>query len=273
MKNIITFPNMGLKFTISPVAFSIGNKSVYWYALIILAGFLLGILIASIKCEKRGLTKDNVIDIAIWGIIAGIIGARIYYVIFSYDEFKGDFLSVFRIWEGGLAIYGGIIGAVISTAIYCKIKKLNILNAFDVCCVGLLLGQAVGRWGNFVNCEVYGRHTYSLFCMSINGGTPVHPLFLYESAWSLLGVILLCIFRDKKKRNGQVFCGYVFWYALGRMFLEGMRDKSYVLYIADGLPGVSQILSFCLVILSVAAFIFLSLRKQPTAQIKAEEHK
>ncbi len=265
MTNVISFPKLGILLNVSPVAFSIGSKDIYWYALIILIGFLLGILLVSLGCEKRGLSKDNVLDIALFGIVAGIIGARIYYVLFSLDEFKNDLWGVFRIWEGGLAIYGGIISAVISTLIYCKVKKLNALNTFDVCCVGLLLGQAVGRWGNFVNCEVFGRPTEFILGMSINSELPVHPLFLYESLWSLAGVILLCIFRNKKTRNGQVFCGYLFWYSLGRLFLEGMRDTKYILYIIPNVLGISQLVAALLIAASVIGFIYLTKRKNPTA--------
>lgn len=258
MINNISFPKLGINFNISPVAFSIGEKSIYWYAIIILAGFVLGILLVSADSEKRGISKDSVLDIALYGIVAGIIGARIYYVIFSFDEFRNNLSDIFKIWEGGLAIYGGIAGAVISSFIYCKIKKINVLKAFDVCCVGLLLGQAIGRWGNFVNCEVYGRATDFILGMSINGNPPVHPLFLYESALSLVGVILLCIFRNKKNTDGQVFFGYVFWYSVCRIILEGMRTKQYILYIIPEVLGISQLVSGILIILSVLGFIYVT---------------
>ena len=156
--NTIAFPKLGLNMKINPVAFHIGGKEIYWYALIILTGFILGALFVLKTCRKRGVNPDNVYDIAMFGLIAGIIGARLYYVLFSLDEFD-SFWDVFKIWNGGLAIYGGIIGAFISTAIYCKIKNLNVLNVFDVCCPGLLIGQLIGRWGNFVNAEVFGRET------------------------------------------------------------------------------------------------------------------
>ncbi len=260
--NNISFPKLGLDFDISPVAFSLFGKDVYWYALIILTGFFLGILLVYRDAPKRGLSRDNVIDIALLGIVSGIICARIYYVIFSWDEFRDDIMGIFRIWEGGIAIYGAIIGAVISTAIYCKVKKLNILNTFDVCCVGLLLGQAIGRWGNFVNCEVYGGVTDSLFGMSINGGAPVVPLFLYESALNFLGVILLLVFRNKKTSNGQVFFGYLFWYSVCRLILEGMRDTRYILYLIPDVLGISQFVAGLLIILSIVGFIIVTKRKR-----------
>lgn len=257
MTNAISFPKLGISLNLSPIAFSIGEKGIYWYALIILFGFLMGILIVSLDSEKRGLARENVLDIALYGIVAGILCARIYYILFSLDEFKDDFWGVFRIWEGGLAIYGGIIGAVVSTLIYCKAKKLNVLNTFDVCCIGLLLGQSIGRWGNFVNCEVFGNPTDFILGMSINGATPVHPLFLYESLWSLLGVIILCILRNKKTRYGQIFCGYVLWYSVGRLVLEGMRDTKYILYVIPNILGISQLVSALLIITAVAGLIYL----------------
>lgn len=269
MINNISFPHFNISFNISQVAFSIGNKDIYWYALIILSGFFAGIIIAATNCKKRGLSKDNILDIAIYGLLSGIVCARIYYVSFALDEFT-DFWSIFKIWEGGLAIYGGIIGAVISTTLYCHIKKLNILNAFDVCCVGLLLGQSIGRWGNFVNCEVFGKATDSIFGMSINGAAPVTPLFLYESVLSLIGVILLVILRDKKTRNGQVFCGYIFWYSSCRIILEGMRDPKYILYMIPDVLGISQFVAGVLIILSVAGFIYITKSKKEYFMVKKE---
>lgn len=262
MTNNISFPKLGISFDVDPVAIQIGSKSIYWYALIILAGFLLGLLLASRGCEKRGIKKDHVWDIALIGIVAGIICARIYYVLFALDEFRDDPLDVFKIWEGGLAIYGGIIGAMASTAIYCKLRKINLPNALDVCCPGLLLGQCIGRWGNFINCEVYGRPTGFFLGMSINGAEPVQPLFLYESLWSLLGVILILLLRDKKTKNGQVFLFYLFWYSCGRLVLEGMRDPDYILYLIPGALGISQLVAAILILLSAAGFVYVTRSKR-----------
>lgn len=255
--NAISFPSLGLTFNINRVAFNIGQKPVYWYAIIILTGFLLGTLFVLKGCEKRGIKKDNIWDIALIGLVCGIVGARIYYVLFALDEFQSP-IEYFQIWNGGLAIYGGIIGAVISTLVYCKIKKISALNAFDVCCSGLFIGQAIGRIGNFVNAEVYGRETDFFLGMSINGNPPVHPLFLYESVWNIIGLLILIAFRDKKKADGQVFCFYIFWYSLGRLFLEGMRDSDYILYVIPNVLGISQLVALLLIIASVTAFVILS---------------
>ncbi len=260
MTNTISFPKLGLEFNIDRVAFHIFSKPVYWYALIILTGFALALIFVSLTCKKRGVNPDNVFDIAFYGLISGIICARIYYVVFDPDCLDGNILNIIRIWEGGLAIYGGIIGAIISTIIYCKAKKLSILKTFDVCCPGLLIGQAIGRFGNFVNAEVYGGETDSFIGMSINGNPPVHPLFLYESLWNIAGLIIILIFRDKKKTDGQVFFFYTLWYGIGRLILEGMRQSEYILYMIDGVLGISQFVSALCIIISIAALIYISKR-------------
>lgn len=255
--NSIDFPNLGLSFSINPVAFSIGAKNIYWYALIILAGFFTGLCFVYFTCEKRGVKKDTVWDIALFGLISGIIGARIYYVLFALDEFS-SWTEYFEIWNGGLAIYGGIIGALISSYIYCRIKKLNAPLVFDVCAPGLFIGQAIGRFGNFVNCEVYGGETASLWGMSINGASPVHPVFIYEAAWNTLGLILLLLFRRKKRPDGQAFCFYIFWYSLGRFFLEGMRDPHYILFLIPDIIGISQAVALAAMLASAAMFVVFS---------------
>ncbi len=260
--NVISFPKLNIILNINPIAFSIGAKEIYWYALIILTGFFLGASFVYFTAEKRGLKKDYVWDIALYGLLTGIICARIYYVIFALDEFT-SFWDIFKIWNGGLAIYGGIIGAIISTAIFCKCKKISFKNALDVCCPGLFIGQSIGRYGNFVNAEVYGQPTNLPWGMSINGGEAVHPLFLYESLWNVLGFIILVLFRDKKKADGQVFCFYIFWYSLGRLFLEGMRNTDYILYLIPDILGISQAVALLGIVAGISVFIFLN-RKQKT---------
>ena len=231
--NNIAFPKLGISLNISPVAFSIGSKPIYWYALIILSGFLLGLFFV----YKTAL-----------------------------DEFD-SIADMFKVWNGGLAIYGGIIGAIISTVIYCKVKKLNIAKVFDVCAPGLFIGQAIGRFGNFVNVEVYGGETNSLFGMSINGATPVHPLFLYESIWNVIGRVILLLIRDKKKNDGQVFCFYIFWYSFGRLFLEGMRNPNYILYVIPNVLGISQLVAILFMIAAVSAFVVLQVKAKKDNEI------
>ena len=167
---------------------------------------------------------------------------------------------MFKIWNGGLAIYGGITGAAISTFIYCHAVKINTAKVFDVCAPGLLIGQAIGRFGNFVNAEVYGRETQGLFGMSINRAAPVHPLFLYEAVWNIAGLIIIILFRDKKKTDGQVFCFYILWYAIGRLFLEGMRNSEYILYVIPNVLGISQLVSALLILASGSFLVYLQLK-------------
>lgn len=243
MINNIAFPKLGIEFDINRVAFSIGEKDIYWYALLIVTGFILAIAYVCIDCEKRGVKRDSVYDIAMFGLIAGIIGARVYYVIFNFESMRGSFLNIFAVWNGGLAIYGGIIGAVISTFIYCRKNKLKVMNVFDVCAPGLFIGQIVGRFGNFVNAEVYGKVTNLPWQMSINGSSGVHPLFLYEALWNLAGLIFLTVYRNKKKADGEIFFLYILWYASGRIWLEGMRQSEYILYLIPNVLGISQVVS------------------------------
>lgn len=251
--NIISFPKLGLTLNINPVAFSIGPKAIYWYALIILTGFFLGGGFVYFTAEKRGLKKDHVWDIALYGLVFGIICARLYYVLFDLDSIN-SFWDIFKTWNGGLAIYGGLIGAVASAAVYCKVKKINFANTLDVFCPGLFIGQAIGRFGNFVNAEVFGLETGLPWGMSINGAAPVHPLFLYESLWNILGFIVLVSLRDKKTANGQAFCFYIFWYSLGRLALEGMRNTNYILYLIPNVLGISQAVAAIGIIAGITGF-------------------
>ncbi len=252
--NTVSFPKAGVTFNIRPEAFYIGQKPVYWYAIIIITGFLLAFLFVFKDCQKRGLKREHLTDISLYCLIFGIIGARAYYVLFSLDEFDG-LLDMIKIWNGGLAIYGGIIAGFVTAFIYCKIHALSVLNTFDVCSGGLFIGQAVGRFGNFVNAEVYGRPTSLPWGMTINGHGPVHPLFLYESLWNLTGLLILVLFRNKKTADGQVFCFYLFWYSLGRLFLESLRDSEFVLYLIPGVLGISQAVAIAAMIFAAVLFI------------------
>lgn len=274
MQNVIAFPGLGLEFLVNRVAFTVFSKPIYWYAICILTGLLCGLIFVLLTSKKRGVDPDNVYDICFWGLISAVICARIYYCIFDWDA-VGGFWGIFKIWEGGIAIYGAIIGAVLSTAIYCKVKKLNWKNVFDVCCPGLFIGQIIGRWGNFFNAEVYGGETSSILRMSINGAPGVHPLFLYEGIWNLIGLILLISLRHRKKADGQVFCFYIFWYSLGRLILEGMRQSEYILYLIPNVLGISQVVAAIGIIIGAAGKVYLGLkaRKQEAAVETVEETK
>lgn len=257
MTHNISFPALGLEFTINRIAFHIFGKPIYWYALIILSGFLIALAFVYNTGKKRGVDPESIFDIAFYGLIFGIIGARIYYVIFDPDCLSDGFWNIIKIWEGGLAIYGGIIAAVIVAIVYCKIKKKPVLKTFDVFAPGLFIGQAIGRWGNFVNAEVFGRETNSFLRMCIDSASGVHPLFLYESVWNVIGLIILLLFRDKKRADGQVFLFYILWYGIGRFFLEGMRQPEYILYAVNGKIGISQIVAVICITVSIIGMFFL----------------
>lgn len=261
MTNIIGFPALNLTFTVNRVAFTVFGREIYWYAICILSGYLLGLLFVTRTCKKRGVNPDDIFDICFWGLIFAIISARIYYCIFDWKS-VGGFWGIFKIREGGIAIYGALIGAIATAYFFCKKRKLNTLNVFDVCSPGLLIGQIIGRWGNFFNVEVYGRETTSFLRMTINGDPGVHPLFLYEGIWNFAGLLLMLIFRDKKRADGQVFFFYIFWYSLGRLFLEGMRNSEYILYLVPGVLGISQVVAFLGIILGISGMIFLAKRSQ-----------
>lgn len=267
----VSFPNLGLSFCLNKVAFAIGSVSVRWYALIILTGVILGFLYAVHFAKREKLNTDYLYDVLLWGLPSAIIGARAYYVIFNYSLFQGDIGSMFRIWEGGIAIYGAVIGAVVSTYIYARVKKLSVLQLFDMGAFGLVVGQAIGRWGNFVNEEAYGSATRSLFAMSsesIKGellrsgaitnaefmaaNIGAHPTFLYESVWNLVGAVLLGVFHKYKKHHGQIFFLYLTWYGIGRFFIEGLRMDS----LYAGSFRISQIVGLVTAVLGVVMLVY-----------------
>ena len=245
MYGTISFPGLGLSFNPSRVAFSIGSKPIYWYGIIIAAGFLLAVYYAMRRARQFGLTQDNIIDMLICAVPLAIIGARVYYCLFSWNLYQDDPIRVFYIWEGGLAIYGGVIGAVIGLLIYTKVKKVKTSAMLDIGGLGLLIGQAIGRWGNFMNREAFGAQTDSFLRMGLtdaSGATIyVHPTFLYESVWNAVGFLILHFYSKHRKFDGQIFLMYLGWYGLGRMFIEGLRTDS--LYVGSSNLRVSQLLA------------------------------
>ncbi len=256
----VQFPGLGIHININPRAFSIGNLSVQWYGVIIAVGFLLAFLYVMASCKKFNMDDDKLLDAVIIGIIGGIIGARAYYVLFyTGDQYIKNPISALYIWEGGLGIYGGIIGGILCGALVAKLRKINVASVLDLAALGFLIGQTIGRWGNFVNQEAFGVETNLPWGMvsentaKIANG-PVHPCFLYESLWCLLGFILLHIFSRKFRRyDGQVFLVYLIWYGTGRFFIEGLRTDS---LITPFLPiRVSQLVAAVTVLTAVILLI------------------
>ena len=291
--NEIYFPKLGWRFHIDPTAFTIGNFSIQWYGIIITVGLILALVYCFPKMRRFGLDADRTIDAVIGGVIGGIIGARAYYVIFNWDEYKGRGLkAIVDTRQGGLAIYGGIIGAIAVGLLICKIRKVKFLPMLDITVLGFLIGQGIGRWGNFVNQEAFGTKCSNLFCMT--GGTvqrylldnsthldgdlilngyavgeyeagngaielfAVHPCFLYESLWCLLGFLILSTVSKHRKFDGQILLMYLAWYGAERFVVEGLRTDS--LYIGN--IRVSQALSAVLFITSVILLIVMFFRRK-----------
>ena len=243
---IISFPMFGENFAINPpYCISIGSFCIYFYGIIIAAGLLLALVYGTKNGKRLDIESDTLYDLVIWGVIAAIIGARAYYCIFNWSSYAENPAKIFAIRDGGLAIYGGIIAAIIAVWIRCRMKKISIYPALDVMSLGLLIGQFMGRWGNFFNREAYGYET-DIFCrmgLTLGGNTIyVHPTFLYESLWNFIGFIALHFFSKKnRKYKGQFFILYVFWYGLGRAWIEGLRSDS--LWLIPDVIRVSQLIA------------------------------
>ena len=257
MGSPISFPNLGITVDPSRVAFTVFGKEIYWYGIIIALGFILAVLYACRCARQFGLTEDNIFDMLILAAPLAIVCARLYYCFFSaWDQYAADPVSILYVWEGGLAIYGGVIGAVLGVFLFSRWRKVPMGPMLDIGGMGLLIGQAIGRWGNFINREAHGGITDSFFKMGLTGpdGTVAyyHPTFLYESLWNLVGFALLHFLAKKRRRyDGELFTMYVGWYGLGRVWIEGMRTDS--LYIPGTAIRVSQLLAG----LSVLAAAFL----------------
>lgn len=265
----INFPNLGIYLDHVGKNISIFGFSIAYYGIVIVTGMMIAIWIAQREAKRTGQNPEQYLDLAMIGIAAGILGARIYYVIFAWDYYKDDLLSIFNIRQGGLAIYGGIIGACIAVVIYSRKKKQNVSLLMDTASMSIVFGQIMGRWGNFFNREAFGDYTNNLFAMqlpvsavraneitqkmwdhvvTVNGVEyiQVHPTFLYESLWNVGVLLFLFWFRKRKKFNGEVFLMYLIGYGLGRIWIEGLRTDQLLLPVV-GLP-VSQLLSGCLVV-------------------------
>lgn len=233
--NLISFPGLGIPaFKINSVAFTIFGREIAWYGIIITLGMILACLYVSYRAKEKGIVLDEILNLAIYVIVFGVLGARLYYVLTSLDSYD-SFIEVFQIWNGGLGIYGGIIAGAITLLVYCKVKKFSFLMFADMVCPAVMIGQILGRYGNFMNAEAYGSETSLPWRMGIQGvynDIPfgetiyVHPTFFYESLWNLIGFLLINSFYKKKKYDGQIFYMCFAWYGFGRMFIELLRSDS-----------------------------------------------
>lgn len=277
----IAFPNLGIYLENVPKTFSVFGIDIAFYGLLIGIGVLSGILTAVHIAKVTGQNPEDYWDFALYAVIFSIIGARIYYVVFAWDFYRDDLLGIFKVRNGGLAIYGGVIAAFITLFVYCRIKKKNPLLIGDTCMPGLILGQAVGRWGNFMNREVFGEFYDGLFSMqlpvsavrardiseNIAAHIPeganyinVHPTFLYESVWNLAVLAALLLFRKYKKFDGELCLLYLGGYGLGRFLIEGIRTDT--LFIPGTQIPVSQVLALLMLVFAVAADIVVRIRKR-----------
>ena len=260
----ISFPFLGGWTVNPPASFSLFGRDIYLYGVMVALAFLVGILLCARFAPKFGISTENFYDLVLWVIPLSILGARLYFVIFQADYYLSHPAEILAVWEGGLAIYGGLIAGFLTTFVFCRCKKLSFPAMLDVLSFGVLPGQAIGRWGNFFNREAFGAET-DVFCRmgltAPDGSTIyVHPTFLYESLWNLCGLVLLILFARSGKRRygGQCILLYFLWYGLGRSWIEGLRTDS--LYLGSTGIRVSQLLSIILVFIS-ATILILNRRK------------
>ena len=275
--NTVTFPGLGLTFELNRVAFCLGDFCIYWYGIIIGLGFILGGGFCCWRAKDFGLKGDDILDLLLFAGPGGIIGARLYYIIFNPDLYKNadgslNFKAMLNVHNGGLAIYGGIIGAIAIGSLYCKKIRFPLYATYDIVGLGFLIGQTFGRWGNFFNQEAFGSNTTLPWGMYSQGthaylasqkgilgsagivvdpSAPVHPCFLYESLWCLLGFVLIHSYIKHRKFDGQLFLMYIAWYGAGRFVIEGLRTDSLML----GSFRVSQLVAFACVAVGVALII------------------
>ncbi len=277
----VYFDGLGIDFNLPSVAFTLFGHQFHWYGIIIAFGFALAVLYGGRGAYKWKMSLDGMTDVLLWGTIFGIIGARVYYVAFEWEYYAKHLSEIPAIWNGGIAIYGGIIGALLGAAIGCKVGKIDYLNLLDLGALGLLIGQGIGRWGNFFNQEAFGTNTETALFrmwspkiketleasasalsakgMDVDPALPVHPTFLYESVWCLLSFLILHIIVNKyRKFKGEIFMLYGVLYGAERMIVEGMRTDS--LYIVNTNLRVSQLLSMIIVVVALAFFIFFMIR-------------
>ena len=290
--NQISFPKLGIEFTVNSDAFKIGELSIKWYGILISLGLLLAMAYCFKRMKQFGLDGDKVTDAVFFGIFGGIIGARLYYIAFNIDQFK-DFKDMINIRQGGIAIYGGIIGAFLIGSIAAHMRKIKLPPLYDIASMGFLIGQGIGRWGNFFNHECFGCNTNLPWGMTsgriqnfltvnkemifekngivVDPMQPVHPTFLYESLWCLLGFLLLHLYYKKRKYDGEMFLMYLCWYGFERMIVEGLRTDSLML----GPIRVSQMLAGILFTISLILLIVFRIRIKkkgaPVLYVNTEE--
>ena len=269
--SVISFPALGNLSLNPPSYFTVFGRPIYFYGVLIALGFVLAILYCSKHAPDFGINSDDLLDLMLWLTPLSIVGARLYFVAFRWGEYAADPKQIFAVWEGGLAIYGGILAGVLVIVAVCRYKKIPIAAMLDLAVFGVLIGQILGRWGNFMNREAFGAET-EVFCrmqLTAPDGSSVcvHPTFLYESLWNLIGLIGLIVWerRGGRRYDGQAALGYFFWYGVGRAWIEGLRTDS--LYIAGTSLRVSQLLSIVLALASLVLLVVNARKKHPPEEL------
>lgn len=283
MTTSISFPNLGIYLENVGQSITVFGFEIAYYGMIIGLGVVAGILMAAHEAKRTKQNPETYYDLAIYAVILSVIGARIYYVVFSWDQYKNDLLSIFNIRQGGLAIYGGVITAIIVVIVFARVKKLSFWQLADTAVLGLISGQIIGRWGNFFNREAFGEYTDNLLAMRlpmdavrysdvtetmlehaevVDGISyiQVHPTFLYESSWNLGVLLILLCWRKHKKFEGEIFLMYLFGYGVGRAWIEGLRTDQ-LLIPGIGWP-VSQVLAVVLVVVSATLIVMIRSKKK-----------
>ena len=256
----ISFPSFGIDIN-PPRSFQLGPLTIHFYGAIIALGLVLAVLYASRRSREFGIKEDDLLDGVLWVTPFAILCARAYYCLFSWEQYAANPIKVLYIWEGGLAIYGGVIGAVVGVLVFCHVKKIRTATILDLVLLGFLIGQSLGRWGNFFNREAFGAETDTFLRMGLMNRyteevTYYHPTFLYESVWNAAGFLLLHLLSKKRKYDGQIALGYAAWYGLGRTFIEGLRTDS----LYWGPFRVSQLLAAVSCLAAVAVLIWQMFR-------------
>ena len=265
--SVISFPSLGISVN-PPRSISLGPLNIYFYGIIIACGLVLAVLYCMNRSKEFGIQEDDILDGVLWVTPFSICCARAYYCIFAWHEYAADPISVLYIWNGGLAIYGGVIGALIGVSVLCKLKKIKLPAMLDLVLLGFLIGQSIGRWGNFMNREAFGAPTYSFLRMglynTLTGQTEYyHPTFLYESVWNLCGFVLLHFLSKRRKYDGQIALCYAAWYGLGRCIIEGLRMDS----LYWGSFRVSQVLAGISCVVAVIVLIWQHFREHPKEKL------
>ena len=280
--NAVSFPGFGIgEFKINPTVFSIipDRLTIEWYALIICVGLIVTYIVCDAMAHRFDVRKDDILDVLLFGLPAGFIGARIWYILGDLKNFD-SFMDMISVWNGGLAIYGGIFGGCLAGYFVCRYKKVSFINMLDLSAIGFMIGQIIGRWGNFANVEVFGIETDLPWRMGVNimndagialgEWSYVHPLFLYESLWNLIGLLLIFSYMDFRKYKGELFLLYTAWYGIGRAWMEPLRDSAYNLHIFG--IRVNMLLAIAVAVIAIGLLIFIYVRK-PVRLVRVRKKK